>query len=61
MQVDHALDDIKEDFDLLIASELLLLFVELVEEAAVLQVLSDEGVLVGSDAHPHVEHDVGML
>lgn len=61
VEVDHALDDIEEDFVLFCGGEFLLLFVELVEQGAVFQVFSDEGVLVGGDAHAHVEHDVGMF
>ena len=61
VEVDHALDDIEQDFVLLGGGEFLLLFVELVEQRAIFQVFGDEGVLVGGDAHAHVEHDVGVF
>lgn len=61
MEVDHALDDFVGDLNLFHFGELLALFVELIEEAAVLEVLSHEDELVGRDADAHVEHDVGVL
>lgn len=46
---------------MLYLSELLLLFVELVKETAVLEVFSNESVFVCCDADAHVQYDVWML
>jgi hypothetical protein len=61
VEVDHPFDDLVGDLYLFDLGELLVLFVELVEEAAVFEVLGDEDELVGRDADAHVEHDVGVL
>ena len=61
VEVDHALDDIEQDLFLLFLREFLLLFVQLVEQRTIFKVFCDEGVLVGGDAHPHVEHNIGVF
>lgn len=61
VQVNHALDDGEQNLCLLIGLKSLLLLVQLVEERTILEVLSNEGVLIGSDAHAHVKHDIGVF
>ena len=61
MQVHHGLHNCKRNLELLLFFELFVLLVQLVIQTAVLEILSDEGVTINCYAHPHVQHDVGML
>lgn len=61
VQVDHALNDVEQNLHLLFGTKPPLLTVQLVEQAPVLQVLGDKSVLVSSDTHAHIKHDVGMF
>lgn len=61
VKVNHTLDDIKQDLYLLEWREFLLLFVELVEKTAILEVFSDESILVCGDTHAHIQYNVRML
>ena len=61
VQVHHAFDNIEQDFDLFKGSELLLLFVELVEKTAVFEVFGDKSVFVCGDAHAHIKDNVRVF
>lgn len=54
MEIDHPLDNTKGNIDLLFLGELLVLLVDLVKQTALLQVLSDQNILLSCDAHPHI-------
>jgi hypothetical protein len=61
VEIDHSLYDFVAYFYFFHFVEFLVLFVELVEEAAIIEVLGHEDELVGSDADSHVKDDVGVL
>lgn len=60
VEVDHTADDVVDDLVDLLGGEFCVVFVELVEEAPVLEVLGYEAVQGDLHAHAHVEHDVGV-
>ena len=61
MQVHHSFHNFIGDLDLLVFVELLMFFVELVEETPVVEVLRHQNELISCDADTHVEDDVGMF
>jgi hypothetical protein len=61
VEVDHPFHDIEQNLDLLKGGKLLLFLVQLVKKTPILQILGNQCVLAGSDAHPHVKYYVRML
>lgn len=61
MKINHSLDDIIDNFEYFLLVELFFLFVNLVKETAVLQVLSDELVLISGNANSHVKNNIWMF
>ena len=61
VQIHHSFDYFVSDLNLLDLGELLLLFMELVEQTAILQELSDQDKLFSSNADTHIENYIGMF
>jgi hypothetical protein len=61
VQIDHPLDNSKQNLGLFDRGKLLLFLMELVEEGPILKVLRDKGVLIGSDTHAHIKYDIGVF
>lgn len=61
MEIDHALDYVVDDLELLFFCEFGLFYVQLIIKTAVLHELCDQKVFVHCDAEAHVQDDIGML
>ena len=61
MKINHTFYNIINDFKDFLLGELFFLFVNLIKEATILKVLSDELVLVCCDTNTHVKDDVWVF
>jgi hypothetical protein len=61
MKINHSFDNVINDLKNFLFGELFFLFVDLIKQTSVLKVFSDELILVGGDANPHVKNDIGVF
>ena len=61
MKINHSFDNVIDDLKNFLFGELFFLFVDLIKQTSVLKVFSDELILVGGDANPHVKNDIGVF
>ena len=61
MKINHSFDNVINDLKNFLFRELFFLLVDLIKQTSVFKVFSDELILVGGNANPHVKNDIGVF